>query len=161
MMSKWRSLFQALPHKDRQRLQYVALAVLCSLLWFWNISPALQTYQQAPQRLAQLEQQSETLKALQLQALALQKATRMKAQDASAVLPQASVSILGNGAKLNLEATRATLTLTSVSAEALAQFLETARNQAHALPTEAHLQKTKAGAQDMWRGTLILSLPSQ
>jgi general secretion pathway protein M len=157
----WRNRFQSLPDKDRQRIQFVLIALFGSLLWFWNIAPALKTYQQAPLQLAQLEQQTERLLAHQSQALALQKATRMKAQDASAVLPQASVSILGNGAKLNLEATRATLTLTSVSAEALAQFLETARNQAHALPTEAHLQKTKAGAQDMWRGTLILSLPSQ
>jgi general secretion pathway protein M len=135
--------------------------MLCTLLWFLNISPALQTYQQAPLQLAKLEQQSETLKALQLQALALQKAPRIKAQDASAALPQILANTLGSGAKLNVEATRATLQMTSVSAEALAQFLEEARNQAHALPTEAHLQKFKAGTQGMWRGTLILNLPSQ
>lgn len=161
MMTKWRSMFQALPDKDRQRLQYLAAAMLCTLLWFLNISPALQTYQQAPLQLARLEQQSETLKALQLQAMALQKAPRIKAQDASAVLPQIMASTLGSGAKLNLEATRATFQVSSVSAEALAQFLEAARNQAHALPTEAHLQKFKAGTQDKWRGTLILNLPSQ
>jgi general secretion pathway protein M len=161
MMKHWRSLFQDLPDKDRLRIQYVALALLISLLWFFNILPALQTYQQAPLQLAKLEQQSETLKALQLQAMALQKAPRIKAQDASAVLPQIMAGTLGSGAKLNLEATRATLQVTSISAEALAQFLEEARKQAHALPTEAHLQKIKTGTQDMWRGTLILNLPSQ
>jgi general secretion pathway protein M len=161
MMKHWRSLFQDLPDKDRLRIQYVALALLISLLWFFNILPALQTYQQAPLQLAKLEQQSETLKALQLQAMALQKAPRIKAQDASAVLPQIMAGTLGSGAKLNLEATRATLQVTSISAEALALFLEAARKQAHALPTEAHLQKIKTGTQDMWRGTLILNLPSQ
>ena len=160
-MTPWRRLFQALPDKDRQRLQYLTVAVLCILLWFWNISPALQIHQQAPLQLAKLEQQSETLKAQQLQAMALQKAPRINAQDASAVLPQIMASTLGSGAKLNLDATRVTVTMSSVSAEALAQFLEEARTQAHALPTEVHLQKIKAGTQDVWRGTLMLNLPSQ
>jgi general secretion pathway protein M len=150
-----------LPDKDRQKIQYLALALFFSLLLFLNIAPALKTYQEAPLQLAQLESQTDTLKSLQAQALALQKAPRMKVQDANALLQQTATDILGNGAKLNLEASRATLTLNSVSADALAQFLATARKQAHALPIEAKLQKAKAGAQEVWRGTLILSLPTQ
>ena len=161
MISKWRSLLQALPDKDRQKIQYLALALFIGLLWFLNIAPALKTYQEAPLQLAQLESQTDTLKSLQAQALALQKAPRMKVQDANALLQQTATDILGNGAKLNLEATRATLTLNSVSANALAQFLTAARKQAHALPIEAKLQKVKAGEQEVWRGTLILSLPTQ
>jgi general secretion pathway protein M len=161
MMSKWRSLLQALPDKDRMKIEYLAWALFLALLWFLNIAPALQTYQAAPQQLAQLEAQTEELKSLQSQALALQKAPRMKVQDANAVLQQTASDILGNGAKLNFEASRATLTLTNVSAEALAQFLATARKQALALPIEAKLQKNKTGAQEIWRGTLILNLPTQ
>ena len=161
MIPKWRSLLQALPDKDRQKIQYLALALFIGLLWFLNIAPALKTYQEAPLQLAQLESQTDTLKSLQAQALALQKAPRMKVQDANALLQQTATDILGNGAKLNLEATRATLTLNSVSANALAQFLTTARKQAHTLPIEAKLQKAKAGEQEVWRGTSILSLPTQ
>jgi len=159
--SQWRSQFAALPDKDRQRIWYVAMALFCTLLWFWNIAPALKTYQQAPLQLAQLERQTESLMALQSQALALQKAPRKKVPDASAVLQKSALDILGNGAKLNVEASRATLNISHVSADALAQFLATARSQANALPTEAHLQKTKTGSQETWRGTLILNLPSQ
>ena len=77
-----------------------------------------------------------------------------------------SAENLDNGARLNIEGTRATLTLSRVSAESLAQFLALARTQAQALPIEAQLQKfTDASAPktntpaDLWRGTLILSLP--
>jgi hypothetical protein len=55
-----------------------------------------------------------------------------------------------------------------VSADSLAQFLATARNKSHALPIEAHLQKfsgTASGkttsAKELWRGALILNLPSR
>lgn len=156
----WRNRFQSLPDKDRQRIQFVLIALFGSLLWFWNIAPALKTYQQAPLQLAQLEQQTERLLAHQSQARALQKAPRLKPQDVSAVLQQAASNSLGNGAKLSIEASRATLNLNNVSADALAQFLAAARNQALALPTEAHLQKTKTGSQEVWRGTLMLSLPT-
>lgn len=161
MMSQLRNLIQSLPEKDRKLIQYLALALAFSLLWFWNIAPALKTYQEAPLQLAQLERQTENLKALQAQALALQKAPRVKVQNVGAVLQQSLTEILGNGAKLNLEASRATLTLNNVSAEALAQFLAAARTQAQAMPIEAKLQKNKTGNVEVWRGTLILSLPSQ
>jgi general secretion pathway protein M len=111
--------------------------------------------------LAQLERQTEHLKALQVQALALQKAPRMKVQNPGAVLQQTATDILGNGAKLKFEASRATITLNNVSAETLAQFLAAARNQAMALPTEAKLQKSQSGGLEVWGGTLILNLPQQ
>ena len=161
MMSQLRNLIQSLPEKDRKLIQYLALAMAFSLLWFWNIAPALKTYQEAPLQLAQLERQTENLKALQAQALALQKAPRVKVQNVGAVLQQSLTEIFGNSAKLNLEASRATLTLNNVSAEALAQFLAAARTQAQAMPIEAKLQKNKTGNVEVWRGTLILSLPSQ
>ena len=161
MKSEWRSRFKALPDKDRQRLKYLALGLFLSLLWFWNMAPALKTYREAPLQLAQLELQSQNLKSLQTQALALQKAPRMNAQNASAVLQQTVTEILGSSAKLNLEAGRATVNLAPTSADALAQFLASARIRAYALPVEAKLQKTKTADQELWRGTLILSLPTQ
>lgn len=161
MMSPLRKHLQSLPEKDRKLIQILAFVLFTSLLWFWNIAPALKTYQDAPLQLAQLERQTELLKALQVQALALQKAPRMKVQDVSAVLQQTATDILGNGGKLKLEASRATITLNNVSAETLAQFLAAARNQAMALPIEAKLQKSQSGGAEVWRGTLILNLSPQ
>jgi general secretion pathway protein M len=115
---------------------------------------------------------------MQAQAQSLQKAARLSSADAASQLQQSVAEVLGSGAKLSLEGSRATLTLSGVSAENLAQFLTTARTKSHALPLEAHLQKfenanantnsngnapakTKSsGASQLWRGTLILNLPS-
>jgi general secretion pathway protein M len=126
----------------------------------------LKTLRDMPAQLAQLQDQTQKLKLMQAQAQALQKSPRVQAKDARTLLQKVATDNLDNGARLNIEGTRAMLTLSRVSAESLAQFLALARTQAQALPIEAQLQKfSDAGATktntpaDLWRGTLILSLP--
>jgi general secretion pathway protein M len=166
MSMKFLSSLQSLPPKDRQRLLALALVLLALILWTWQISPALQTLRDMPDQLAQLQDQTQQLKLMQAQAQALQKSPRVQAKDARTLLQKVATENLDNGARLNIEGSRATLTISRVSAESLAQFLALARTQAQALPIEAQLQKfTDAGATktntpaDLWRGTLILSLP--
>jgi general secretion pathway protein M len=103
---------------------------------------------------------------MQAQAQALQKSPRLQVNEARSLLQKVATETLGNGARLNIEGTRATLTLSRVSADSLAQFLALSRTQAQALPIEAQLQKfTEPGApktstpSELWRGALILSLP--
>lgn len=166
MSMKFLSSLQSLPPKDRQRLLALALVLLALILWTWQISPALQTLRDMPAQLAQLQDQTQQLKLMQAQAQALQKSPRVQAKDARTLLQKVATENLDNVARLNIEGSRATLTISRVSAESLAQFLALARTQAQALPIEAQLQKfTDAGATktntpaDLWRGTLILSLP--
>ena len=166
MSMKFLSSLQSMPLKDRQRLLALGLVLLALMLWTWQISPALKTLRDMPAQLAQLQDQTQKLKLMQAQAHALQKSPRVQAKDARTLLQKVATDHLGNGARINIEGTRATLTLSRVSAESLAQFLALARTQAQALPIEAQLQKfTDAGATktntptDLWRGTLILSLP--
>jgi general secretion pathway protein M len=166
MSMKFLSSLQSLPPKDRQRLLALALVLLALILWTWQISHALKTLRDMPAQLAQLQDQTQQLKLMQAQAQALQKSPRVQAKDARTLLQKVATENLDNGARLNIEGSRATLTISRVSAESLAQFLALARTQAQALPIEAQLQKfTDAGATktntpaDLWRGTLILSLP--
>jgi len=97
---------------------------ICAHCTFWQLALVLEhcacteNLPTSPLQLAQLEQQTERLLAHQSQALALQKAPRLKPQDVSAVLQQAASDSLGNGAKLSIEASRATLNLNNVSADA-------------------------------------------
>lgn len=170
----------ALPAQDRLRLQWLLAVLVLILVWTFNVAPALKTWREAPALLLQLEAQTQSVKAMQAQAQSLQKAARLSSADAASQLQQSVAEVLGSDAKLSLEGSRATLTLSGVSAENLAQFLTTARTKSHALPLEAHLQKfenanantnpnangnapakTKSsGASQLWRGTLILNLPS-
>jgi hypothetical protein len=48
------------------------------------------------------------------------------------------------------------VTLSGTQPDALAQWLTQARVSAHALPSEAHLQRSSSG---LWEGTLVLALP--
>ena len=167
MSLKFWGALQQVPAKERQLLIWAALVLSLVLLWTYNLAPALQTLREAPSQLTQLEAQTQTLKSLQAQAQALQKSPRLNPADASKLLQQSATDILGAGATLNIQGSRATLTLSGVSADNLAQFLAMARSKSHALTTEAHLQKFSgtasdkgANAKELWRGALILNLPS-
>ena len=166
MSMKYLSSFQALPQKDRQRLVALGLVLLALMLWTWNLSPALKTLREVPLQLTQLQDQTQKLKLMQAQAQAFQKSPRLPTREAGLLLQKAAAETLASGARLNIEGTRATLTLSSVSAESLAQFLAVVRTQAQVLPIEAHLQKfsdpaatQKTAAPELWRGTMVLSLP--
>jgi general secretion pathway protein M len=63
---------------------------------------------------------------------------------------------LGGSARVVAAGDRATVTLSSASPNALAQWLTQARVDARALPSEAHLHRNAAG---LWEGTLVLTLP--
>ena len=162
---KFLNTFQALPDKDRQRLLVLASVFLSLMLWTWNLAPALKTLREVPPQLSQLDAQTQQLKAMQAQAQTLQKSPRIKSNEAASLLQNAASEVLGNGARLNIEGTRATLTLSGVSADSLAQFVALARTQSQTMPIEAHLQKFSASgsaskdSKELWRGALILSLP--
>ena len=141
MSMKYLSSFQALPQKDRQRLVALGLVLLALMLWTWNLAPALKTLREVPLQLTQLQDQTQKLKLMQAQAQAFQKSPRLPTREAGLLLQKAAAETLASGARLNIEGTRATLTLSSVSAESLAQFLAVVRTQAQVLPIEAHLQK--------------------
>lgn len=168
MSMKYLSSFQALPQKDRQRLVALGLVLLALMLWTWNLAPALKTLREVPLQLTQLQDQTQKLKLMQAQAQAFQKSPRLPTREAGLLLQKAAAETLASGARLNIEGTRATLTLSSVSAESLAQFLAVVRTQAQVLPIEAHLQKfsdpaatQKTAAPELWRGTMVLSLPGE
>ena len=162
---KFLNIFPALPDKDRQRLLVLAAVFLALMLWTWNLAPALKTLREVPLQLSQLDAQTQQLKAMRAQAQTLQKSPRIKPNEAVSLLQKAASEVLGNGARLNIEGPRATLTLSGVSADSLAQFVALARIQSQAMPIEAHLQKFSASgaatkdSKELWRGALILSLP--
>lgn len=156
MSFEFLNAFKQVPDKDRQRLQWAAVVFGAILLWTFSLAPALKTLRDVPPQLTQLAAQTQTLKAMQAQAQALQNSPRLSPVDAAALLQQSVSDVLGSGARMNTEGTRVTLTLSGVSADNLAQFLAMARSKSHALPIEAHLQKAK----ELWRGTLVLNLPS-
>ena len=113
--------------------------------------------------------QLQHMQALASEAQQLQAQPRTSPQDAARALQASVTATLGAGAKLALSGDRATLTLQGVQADALANWLAQARNNARAVPQEAHLTRSANPRQGngaptptvRWDGTLVLSLPTR
>ncbi|MEY2619835.1 MAG: putative ral secretion pathway protein component of type secretion system [Pseudomonadota bacterium] len=156
----WRQHWQALPQRERL-LVSVALGVLAlALLWWVALQPALTTLRNAPAQRQALDLQLQRMRQLQAQATAmrstLQPLPPLAREDAQRALEAAVRQQFGNAARLTLSADAATLNLSGVSGQALAQWLAQARIEARSRPTEARLERQANGS---WKGQMTLSLP--
>lgn len=161
-------LWQQRSPRERLLLSVGAVLMGLTLIWRVGLAPALQTWQEAPVRQAQLDQQTQHMRRLQAQAQSLQKPQAVSRSDAIQWL-ESHVSALGPQAKLSLQAEHVHLSLQATPADSLAQWLVQAREQAHARPVQAQLQQapTPAAAATtpsadravLWNGSLLLRLP--
>ncbi|QDL53485.1 type II secretion system protein GspM [Rhodoferax aquaticus] len=149
-------LWQGLSARDQRLLKVAASALLSALVWLLAVAPALRTLQQfEPQYRAQ-ETQLQAMLALQTQAQKLQGQVSLSPAQAAVRLKTSAQAAFGSQAEVRLQDQEATITLQGVAPEVLAQWLATARTDAHALPTQAKLSRTANG----WSGTLRMALPS-
>jgi general secretion pathway protein M len=96
------------------------------------------------------------VRALQLQAQAMQSQPKLSHDEAVRQLESSVKERLGGSARLVASGDRATVTLSSASPNAVAQWLTQARVDARALPGEVHIHRNAGG---LWDGTLVLTLP--
>jgi general secretion pathway protein M len=150
LQTRWRSV------SPREQRWVVLAGVLLSLalLWWLALAPALAVLKAAPAQHRALDVQLEQMQRLQTQAKALQ-AQPVLSADATRQALEAALKSLGSGAQMKVQLDRVTVTLKAVPAGALAQWLATARQNAHTAPVEAHLVRNPAGG---WDGTLVLNL---
>ena len=150
--SRWQAL------SSREQRGVSMLTALLAVLLFWSIAiaPALNTLRDSDNHRAQIGQQQAHMLALQAQAQALQTRTTLARDEAlrnlQGLTPSAQM-------QLNVQGDRVTVQLKAVPAATLANWLAQARNQAQALPVEAHL--TRSNTAMTWDGSLVLSLPNR
>ena len=147
---------QALSPREQRGISVVA--VLLALLIFWSIAiaPALNTLRESDNRRTHIGQQQAHMLALQAKAQALQTRTPLARDEALRNLQGLTP---GAQMQLNVQGDRVTVQLNAVPAATLANWLAQARNQAQALPVEAHLTRSNTGM--TWDGNLVLSLPTR
>jgi len=138
-----------------QRMVLAALTLVVSaLVWWVGLAPPLATLRTVEKQRPVLEAQLQQMQRLQAQAKSLQAQPRPSAEEARRLL-EASVKPLGTTVQMTGVGERVTVTFKGVSADALAQWLAQVRLNAHAMPSEARLQRSATGT---WDGTLVLSL---
>lgn len=150
LQTRWRSVS---PREQRWVLLAGGVTGL-ALLWWLALAPALAVLKAAPAQHLTLDAQLQHMQRLQAQAKALQAQPVLSADEVLQALEAALVP-LGTSAQMTAQGDRVTVTLKAVSADALAQWLATARQNAHTAPVEARLVRNPAGG---WDGTLVLNL---
>ncbi len=162
-VARWQAL------SPREQRGVSVLGALLAVLLFWSIAiaPALNTLRDSDNRRAQIGQQQAHMLALQSQAQALQARTPLSRDEALRTLQGLTP---GPQIQLNVQGERISVQLKAVPAPTLANWLTQARNQAQALPVEAHLTRGNAPATNnapaansamVWDGSLVLSLPNR
>ena len=153
----------ALQARERRSIALAAAVLGLALLWWLALAPALATLRAAPAQRAELQAQAQQMQRWQREAEALKAQPRLARDTAVAALEAATRQRLGSAAQLSVAGERAQLTLKSVSAQDLADWLADVRASARAVPLDARLSRSgdaAPGAPVHWSGTLSLSLPS-
>jgi general secretion pathway protein M len=153
-----RAAWQAQPARQRALIAVAAALIGALLVWQVGVAPALATLRSAPAQHATLSAQLQTMQGLEAQARALQGLPRAGRDDARRALEASVQQQLGAAARLQTAGDGATLTLSGVRGDALAQWLAQARIDARARPSEARLTRNATG---LWEGTLVLTLPAR
>ncbi len=158
--ARLRGQWQELPPRQRLLAAAAAGLLLAALTWWIALRPALATLRQAPAQRHALEMQLQRMRQLEAQALtmrsALQALPPLGREEAQRALEATVRQHFGEAGRLAVSAEGATLTLTGVSGQALAQWLPQARIEARTLPAEARLNRQANG---LWQGQMTLTLP--
>lgn len=150
------SWWQQRDAREKTLLTLAAALVGAALLWGIAINPALRTLQKSASQQIALQDQLQNMGRMQAQAKALQSQAPLSQPEAAAALSASVQQAFGSAADITIRAGDASVTVRGVSADALAQWLATARTNARAVPLQARLTRTGT----TWSGTLELGLPT-
>jgi general secretion pathway protein M len=156
-----------LPGREKNLLRLGVLLILAIVLWLFSVAPALVTLRTADAQAKALGAQLQQMQAMQTQAQALQKQPALGFDEAVRALTAATKQTLGSTAQIGVAGERASITLKSASAEALAEWLMQARLNARSVPLEARLVRAATPADAAapnsatWNGVLVMSLPAR
>lgn len=155
--SRGRAFWEQRSTAERRALLAATVVVALALLWGVGLGPALATLRGAEAQQRALDAQLQAMRDLAAQAGGMQALPRIRGDESRRALEASVRQNLGATAQLALQGERATVTLKSAPAAALAAWLPQARTDARALPLEAHLRldATRKG----WDGTVVLGLP--
>lgn len=162
----------ALSPREQSLVAGGAVVLLLALVISVGVLPAWRSLQQGPARQQALNAQIARVAQLEVQAQALKARPIWSNEEAATKLQASSAGLAAPGVgavggtpvqplQLNLAPQQASATLRALPAETLAAWLTAAREQAHAVPSEAKLTREATGpdGNDRWSGTLVMRLP--
>ena len=153
-----RARFDALNAREQRWLQWGAVAAALLLVLGLGVWPALRSWRASAPARQQMAQQLQVMQGLQARAQVLQAAPRFDADEGLRQL-QETAQALGERMQLSVGAQQVNVSVRALPAQALAQWLASARELAHAVPLQAQLSQSSETGPALWSGTLVLGLP--
>ena len=141
--------------REQVMLGAAATLLVLALLWVLALAPALKTLRQHAARTAQMQATLTQMQGLEAQAKLLQGQGSLGGAAAQQALQTHTSSLLGKQADIAARNGGASITLRSVSPQALGRWLATVRTEAHAQVLQSRLQRNADG----WSGSMQLRLP--
>lgn len=160
-MTSLRTWWEQLSAQERGGLQVAAALLALLVLWFAVIGPGMQTWRTADAKGQALDAQLQQMQSMQAQAMALQAQPPLAYDDAVRALTQTTQQALGTSSQISVAGERATVSVQSITADALAQWLAQVRLNARTVPAEVHLSRAIDQTAAVWSGTLVMSLPAR
>lgn len=165
MMAHWqkigRARWLALSSRERLGLSWAGALFLGVIAWQGLIAPAANTLNKTQTQHLAMAQSLSQMQALKAQAEVLQQRSSLSNESALKALQGLSPSGSGSAIQINPQGDRVLVNFKAVPADVLAQWLQQARAQAQALPSEVHLTRATnaTNATPQWDGNLVLVLP--
>lgn len=175
--ARWQAWWPELEVREQRLVIGAGALLVLAIVWWVALAPALRTLSSSAAEHARLDAQLQQMTQLQAQAKALQSQPRSNRDDALRSLEASVRQTLGPNAQIQAASggEGVNVGLRNVPAEALAQWLQQARNNARATPREAHLTRNNQGAaanatppkgdsessRVRWDGTLVMGLPGR
>ena len=140
MQARWAEM----DTRERRLVTAAVTLVLLALVWWVALAPALNTLSAAREEHKRLDAQLQRMSTLQAQAKVLQAQPRANRDESLRALETSARQSLGASAQVVNAGDAANVMMRAAPAEALAQWLAQARNNARAVPREAHLTRATA-----------------
>jgi general secretion pathway protein M len=153
-----RTRFDALNAREQRWLLWGAVAAALLLVLGLGVWPALHSWRASAPAHQQMAQQLQVMQGLQARAQVLQAAPRFDADEGLRQLQEATLD-LGERMQLSAGPQQMNVRVQALPAQALAQWLASARELAHAVPLQAQLSQSSETGPALWSGTLVLALP--
>ena len=153
-----RTRFDALNAREQRWLLWGTVAAALLLVLGLGVWPALRSWRASAPAHQQMVLQLQVMQGLQAHAQVLQAAPRFDADEGLRQLQEATLA-LGELVQLSVGPQQMTVRVQPLPAQALAQWLASARELAHAVPLQAQLSQGSETGPALWSGTLVLALP--